>query len=186
MKNLGVDADAVVIQINEAPLTQDEGQETFVERAAAAKPKTRLIPVVPRRRDDGVICGKASWTHATSSQISMGRACRRTTGAHRQAFHAWHADDLCGPMILEMEMASGDAIRACLTPGWVTVGTEVDIRHRGGACWGNGPNHPPVVAVERRVILRGRAFEGERKLGGKPSPAAHRVSMEFNKRLRAK
>src|SRR6266404_7535449 len=29
-------------------------------------------------------------------------------------------------MILEMEMASGDAIRGHLQPGWVTVGTEVD------------------------------------------------------------
>ena len=28
-------------------------------------------------------------------------------------------------MILEMEMASGDAIRGHLQPGWVTVGTEV-------------------------------------------------------------
>ena len=28
-------------------------------------------------------------------------------------------------MILEMEMTSGDAIRAHLQPGWVTVGTEV-------------------------------------------------------------
>ena len=32
-------------------------------------------------------------------------------------------------MILEMEMASGDAIRKLLQPGWITVGTEVDIRH---------------------------------------------------------
>ena len=32
-------------------------------------------------------------------------------------------------MILEMEMASGDAIAAVLEQGWVTVGTEVDIRH---------------------------------------------------------
>jgi predicted thioesterase len=32
-------------------------------------------------------------------------------------------------MILEMEMASGDAIKRYLEPGWVTVGTEVDIRH---------------------------------------------------------
>jgi 4-oxalocrotonate tautomerase len=36
--NLGVDADAVVIQINEAPLTHKmKGGKTFVERAAAAK-----------------------------------------------------------------------------------------------------------------------------------------------------
>ena len=32
-------------------------------------------------------------------------------------------------MILEMELTSGDAIRGHLQPGWVTVGTEVDIRH---------------------------------------------------------
>jgi 4-oxalocrotonate tautomerase len=36
--NLGVDADAVVIQINEAPLHHKmKGGKTFVERAAAAK-----------------------------------------------------------------------------------------------------------------------------------------------------
>jgi 4-oxalocrotonate tautomerase len=38
VKNLGVDAEAVVIQINEAPLTHKmKGGKTFVERAAAAK-----------------------------------------------------------------------------------------------------------------------------------------------------
>ena len=38
VKNLGVDADNVVIQINEAPLIHKmKGGKTFVERAAAAK-----------------------------------------------------------------------------------------------------------------------------------------------------
>jgi 4-oxalocrotonate tautomerase len=38
VKNLGVDAEAVVIQINEAPLTHKmKGGKTFAERAAAAK-----------------------------------------------------------------------------------------------------------------------------------------------------
>jgi 4-oxalocrotonate tautomerase len=38
VKNLGVDAENVVIQINEAPLTHKmKGGKTFVERAAAAK-----------------------------------------------------------------------------------------------------------------------------------------------------
>src|SRR5512140_743828 len=38
VKNLGVDAEAVVIQINEAPLAHKmKGGKTFVERAAAAK-----------------------------------------------------------------------------------------------------------------------------------------------------
>jgi 4-oxalocrotonate tautomerase len=40
VKNLGVTADAVVIQINEAPLNNKmKGGETFVERAAAAAKK---------------------------------------------------------------------------------------------------------------------------------------------------
>ena len=38
VKNLGIDADAVVIQINEAPLSHKmKGGKTFVERAAVAK-----------------------------------------------------------------------------------------------------------------------------------------------------
>ena len=38
--NLGVDADAVVIQINEAPLAHKmKGGKTFVERRAAMQPK---------------------------------------------------------------------------------------------------------------------------------------------------
>jgi len=38
VKNLGVDAEAVVIQINEAPLTHKmKGGKTFVERAALKK-----------------------------------------------------------------------------------------------------------------------------------------------------
>jgi 4-oxalocrotonate tautomerase len=38
VKNLGVDADAVVIQINEAPLAHKmKGGKTFVERKAAQK-----------------------------------------------------------------------------------------------------------------------------------------------------
>src|SRR6266496_3077131 len=32
-------------------------------------------------------------------------------------------------MILEMELTAGDAINKYLAPGWITVGTEVDIRH---------------------------------------------------------
>ena len=39
-------------------------------------------------------------------------------------------------MILEMEMASSDAIRPYLQPGWITVGTEVDIRHLGASLVG--------------------------------------------------
>lgn len=91
-------------------------------------------------------------------------------------------------MILEMEMASGDAIRACLTPGWVTVGTEVDIRHLAAALVGATVlTTAKVVAVERRVIrFEVEAFEGERKLGeGRHARGLINVD-RFNKRLGAK
>ncbi|MGY4284750.1 fluoroacetyl-CoA thioesterase [Bradyrhizobium sp. LM2.7] len=65
-------------------------------------------------------------------------------------------------MILEMEMASGDAIRHALRLGWVTVGTEVDIRHLAAARVGaTVRTTAKVVAVERRVIrFRGRGVRG--------------------------
>ena len=39
-------------------------------------------------------------------------------------------------MILEMELTSGDAIRGKLQAGWVTVGTEVNVRHLAAAMVG--------------------------------------------------
>jgi fluoroacetyl-CoA thioesterase len=91
-------------------------------------------------------------------------------------------------MILEMEMASGDAINAHLESGWVTVGTEVDIRHLAAALVGATiRTTAKVIAVERRVIrFAVEAFEGERKLG-EGRHARGLVNVEtFNKRLGAK
>ena len=70
-------------------------------------------------------------------------------------------------MILEMEMASGDAIKPCLEPGWVTVGTEVDIRHLAASPVGAVIRTTArVIAVERRVIrFAVEAFDGERRIG---------------------
>ena len=70
-------------------------------------------------------------------------------------------------MILEMEMASGDAIKGHLDPGWVTVGTEVDIRHLAASPVGATiRTTAEVIAVERRVIrFAVEAFDGERKIG---------------------
>jgi predicted thioesterase len=88
-------------------------------------------------------------------------------------------------MILEMEMASGDAIRGALQPGWVTVGTEVDIRHLAAALVGATVHTTAsVVAVERRVIrFEVAAFEGTRKLG-EGRHARGLINVEnFNKRL---
>lgn len=70
-------------------------------------------------------------------------------------------------MILEMEMASGDAIKHCLEPGWVTVGTEVDIRHLAATPVGaTVRTTATVIEVERRVIrFEVAAFDDKRKIG---------------------
>jgi fluoroacetyl-CoA thioesterase len=70
-------------------------------------------------------------------------------------------------MILEMEMTSGDAINPHLEPGWVTLGTEVDIRHLAASPVGATiRTTAQVIAVERRVIrFEVAAFHGERKIG---------------------
>ena len=70
-------------------------------------------------------------------------------------------------MILEMEMAAGDAINAHVAPGWVTLGTAVDIRHIAASPVGATiRTTAEVIAVERRVIrFEVAAFHGERKIG---------------------
>jgi fluoroacetyl-CoA thioesterase len=70
-------------------------------------------------------------------------------------------------MILEMEMASGDAINADLEPGWITVGTEVDIRHLAATPAGATVRTTArVIAVERRVIrFEVEAFDDKRRIG---------------------
>src|SRR5437588_2475204 len=91
-------------------------------------------------------------------------------------------------MILEMEMTSGDAIRSVLQPGWVTVGTEVDIRHLAASLVGaTVRTTAKVIAVERRVIrFEVEAFEGTRKLGdGRQARGLVNVA-NFTRRLKAK
>jgi fluoroacetyl-CoA thioesterase len=70
-------------------------------------------------------------------------------------------------MILEMEMASADAINAHLEPGWVTVGTEVDIKHLAATPVGAVVRTTAkVIAVERRVIrFEVEAFDERRRIG---------------------
>ena len=87
-------------------------------------------------------------------------------------------------MILEMEMASSDAIRPYLQPGWITVGTEVDIRHLGASLVGATVRVTgKVIAVERRVIrFEVEAFEASanRRRSPRPRPGQCR---EFTRRL---
>ena len=90
-------------------------------------------------------------------------------------------------MIMEMEMASADAVNRYLEPGWVTVGTEVDIRHLGASPVGAVVRTiAKVIAVERRLIrYEVESFEGERRIG-EGRHARGLVNLEsFNRRLAA-
>jgi fluoroacetyl-CoA thioesterase len=70
-------------------------------------------------------------------------------------------------MIMAMEIASAMAVAPHLPPGWVTVGSEVNIRHLAPT-----PVGATVVATSRVIEISGRsvlfaveAYEGERKIG---------------------
>ena len=90
-------------------------------------------------------------------------------------------------MIMEMEMAASDAVSRHLPEGWVTVGTEVDIRHLGASAVGAViRTTAKVTAVERRVIrYEVEAFDGARRIGeGRHARAV--INLEsFNRRLAA-
>jgi predicted thioesterase len=91
-------------------------------------------------------------------------------------------------MILQMELTSGDAIRRCLERGWLTVGTEVDIKHLAATPVGaTVRTTAEVYAVERRVIrFEVACFDGERKIGA-GRHARGLVNIEaFNKRFGAR
>jgi fluoroacetyl-CoA thioesterase len=88
-------------------------------------------------------------------------------------------------MIMEMEMVSADAINPYLEPGWVTVGTEVDIRHLAASAVGALiRTTAKVVAVERRVIrYEVEAHEGARRIGDGRHARGVVNLVAFNKRL---
>ena len=91
-------------------------------------------------------------------------------------------------MILEMEMTSGDAINRYLEPGWITVGTEVDIRHLAASVVGAQVRTTArVIAVERRVIrFEVEAFDGARRIGeGRHARGLVNLAT-FNKRFGAR
>jgi predicted thioesterase len=88
-------------------------------------------------------------------------------------------------MILEMEMAAADATNPWLERGWVTVGTEVDIRHLAATPVGATVRTTArVIAVERRVIrFEVEAFDDKRRIG-EGRHARGLVNVEaFNKRF---
>jgi fluoroacetyl-CoA thioesterase len=88
-------------------------------------------------------------------------------------------------MILQMELASADAVKPALEQGWVTVGTEVDIRHLAATPIGATVRTiARVIEVQRRVIrFEVEAFDGKRCIGaGRHARALVNVE-SFTKRL---
>jgi fluoroacetyl-CoA thioesterase len=88
-------------------------------------------------------------------------------------------------MILEMEWAATDAVKPYLEPGWITVGTEVDIRHLAATPVGvTVRTTARVIAVERRLIrFEVEAFDEKRRIG-EGRHARGLVNVEsFSKRL---
>jgi fluoroacetyl-CoA thioesterase len=91
-------------------------------------------------------------------------------------------------MIMEMEMVSSDAIKSHLEPGWITVGTEVDVRHLAATPVGATVRTTArVIAVERRVIrFEVEAFDDKRRIGeGRHARGLVNLAT-FNKRMEAK
>jgi fluoroacetyl-CoA thioesterase len=87
-----------------------------------------------------------------------------TVGAHVEGMPYVYGTPF---MIMAMEIASGAAIAAHLPPGWVSVGSEVNIRHLAPT-----PVGRTVVATARVIETEGRsvlfaveAHDGERKIG---------------------
>ena len=87
-----------------------------------------------------------------------------TVGAHVDGMPFVYGTPM---MILAMEIAAGEAVRAHLPPGWATVGSEVNVRHLAPTPMGR-----TVVATARVIEVSGRsilfaviAHDGERVIG---------------------
>jgi fluoroacetyl-CoA thioesterase len=105
-----------------------------------------------------------------------------TVGAHVDGMPFVYATPM---MILAMEVASGEAVKAHLPPGWATVGSAVNVRHLAPTPMGR-----TVVATarvieisERSLLFAVEAHDGTRMIG----EGTHRrgaVNLEsFAKRL---
>jgi fluoroacetyl-CoA thioesterase len=87
-----------------------------------------------------------------------------TVGAHVEGMPLVYGTPM---MIMAMEFAAGAALAGHLPAGWVTVGSEVNVRHIAPT-----PVGSTVVATARVIDVAGRsvlfaveAHDGERKIG---------------------
>ena len=91
-------------------------------------------------------------------------------------------------MILHMEMASGSAIASHLPERFVSVGTDVKVRHLAATPVGRTVRAMSrVIDIDRKsVVFKVEAWDGDRKIGD----GTHRRSIvnvtEFEKRFGVK
>ena len=87
-----------------------------------------------------------------------------TVGAHVDGMPFVYGTPM---MILAMEIASDEAVKAHLPPGWATVGSEVNIRHLAPTPMGRTvvASATVVEVAGRSLILRVEAHDGERLIG---------------------
>ena len=87
-----------------------------------------------------------------------------TVGAHVEGMPFVYATPM---MILAMEMASGEAVKAHLPPGWVTVGTAVNVRHLAPTPMGRTvvATSRVIEVAERSILFAVEAHEGDRLIG---------------------
>jgi fluoroacetyl-CoA thioesterase len=88
-------------------------------------------------------------------------------------------------MVLHMEMAAGSAVASALAVGFVSVGMEINVRHRAAAAIGDSVRAiAQVTAIDARsVFFRIEAWNDERRIG----EGTHRRGIvnvrEFEKRF---
>jgi fluoroacetyl-CoA thioesterase len=70
-------------------------------------------------------------------------------------------------MIIAMEIASGEAVKGLLPPGWVTVGSAVNVRHLAPTPVGRTvvATSRVIEVAERSMLFAVEAHEGTRMIG---------------------
>jgi predicted thioesterase len=91
-------------------------------------------------------------------------------------------------MILHMEMASGAAIASHLPEGFVSVGTDVKIRHLAATPVGRTVRATArVLEIDRKsVVFEVEAWDGDRKIGDGTHRRGIVNLLEFERRFGVK
>jgi predicted thioesterase len=133
----------------------------------------RLEPFSRAAKPD-ILAGEAEEETMTEplANVSVGMTGRKeevvtpelTVGGHVEGMPMVYGTPM---MIMAMEVASARSVAPLLPPGWVTVGSEVNIRHLAPS-----PVGATIVATSRVIEISGRgvvfaveAHDGERKIG---------------------